>query len=97
MREIQFGIGFRRLDDIAGEAREAEALGYQFVTTGERVFFHGPTGNGLISLAATAGSPDDCIGRLKEYIAAGARTIILNSACPGTTWWKINGCSQQPC
>ena len=48
----------RRLDNIATEAREAETLGYQFVTTGEHVFFHGPTGNGLISLAAAAGATE---------------------------------------
>ena len=58
MSEIEFGIGFRRLDDIAAEAREAEALGYQFITTGEHVFFHGPTANGLISLAAAAGATE---------------------------------------
>lgn len=58
MSEIEFGIGFRRLDDIAAEAREAESLGYQFITTGEHVFFHGPTGNGLISLAAAAGATE---------------------------------------
>ncbi len=58
MSEIEFGIGFRRLDDVAAEAREAEALGYQFISTGEHVFFHGPTGNGLISLAAAAGATE---------------------------------------
>ncbi|MFB3104114.1 MAG: LLM class flavin-dependent oxidoreductase [Pseudomonadales bacterium] len=58
MSEIEFGIGFRRLDDIAAEAREAESLGYQFITTGEHVFFYGPTGNGLISLAAAAGATE---------------------------------------
>ena len=58
MSEIEFGIGFRRLDNIAAEARDAEALGYQFITTGEHVFFHGPTGNGLISLAAAAGATE---------------------------------------
>ena len=58
MSEIEFGIGFRRLDEIAAEARKAESLGYQFITTGEHVFFHGPTGNGLISLAAAAGATE---------------------------------------
>ncbi len=58
MSEIEFGIGFRRLDDVAAEAREAEALGYQFISTGEHVFFHGPTANGLISLAAAAGATE---------------------------------------
>jgi alkanesulfonate monooxygenase SsuD/methylene tetrahydromethanopterin reductase-like flavin-dependent oxidoreductase (luciferase family) len=37
----------------------------------------------LVGKYALAGNPDDCIARLKEYIDAGARTIILNSACPG--------------
>ena len=36
----------------------------------------------LVGRYALAGNPDDCIKRLKEYIDAGAGTIILNSACP---------------
>jgi probable F420-dependent oxidoreductase len=56
MSDVQFGIGLRRLDDIAANAREAESLGFDFLTTGEHVFFYGPTGNGLISLAAAAGA-----------------------------------------
>ena len=39
-------------------ARQADDLGYQFVTAGEHVFFHGPTGNSLISLAAAAGATE---------------------------------------
>jgi probable F420-dependent oxidoreductase len=56
MTDVQFGIVLRRLDDVAANAREAEALGYDFLSTGEHVFFHGPTGNGLITLAAAAGA-----------------------------------------
>jgi probable F420-dependent oxidoreductase len=56
MTDVQFGIGLRRLDTIAEDARNAEALGYEFLTTGEHVFFYGPIGNGLISLAAAAGA-----------------------------------------
>ncbi len=56
MSDIEFGIGLRRLDNVAADAQEAEALGYQFVTTGEHVFFYGPIGNSLISLAAAAGA-----------------------------------------
>ena len=37
----------------------------------------------LVGKYALAGNPEDCIKRLQEYIDAGARTIILNSACPG--------------
>ena len=53
---LRFGIGLRRLDDVAGSAREAEELGYEFATTGEHVFFYGPINNGLITLAAAAGA-----------------------------------------
>ena len=56
MAEVEFGIGLRRIDDIAANAREAERLGYQFVSTGEHVFFYGPVNNGLIALAAAAGA-----------------------------------------
>ncbi len=56
MPQVDFGIGLRRIDDIAASAREAERLGYQFVSTGEHVFFHGPVNNGLIALAAAAGA-----------------------------------------
>lgn len=53
---MELGIGLPRLDDIATAAQRAEQLGYDFVTTGEHVFFYGPIGNGLISLAAAAGA-----------------------------------------
>ncbi len=53
---VEFGIGLRRMDHISEDARTAEALGYQFVSTGEHVFFHGPVANGLIQLAAAAGA-----------------------------------------
>ena len=56
MTTIDFGIGLRRLDSAAEDARAAEALGYAFVSTGEHVFFYGPIGNGLIQLAAAAGA-----------------------------------------
>ena len=35
-----------------------------------------------INVDEVAGNPDGCIARLREYIDAGARTIMLNSACP---------------
>ena len=56
MANLEFGISLSRLDDVAAEAQTAEALGYDYVTSGEHVFFHGPTGNGLMSLAAAAGA-----------------------------------------
>ena len=54
---IEFGIALGRRDIVA-EARAAEAAGYDFATTGEHVFFYGPTGNGLITLAAAAGATE---------------------------------------
>ena len=53
---IELGIGLSRLDRVAESAQRAEALGYDFVVTGEHVFFYGPINNGLISLAAAAGA-----------------------------------------
>jgi alkanesulfonate monooxygenase SsuD/methylene tetrahydromethanopterin reductase-like flavin-dependent oxidoreductase (luciferase family) len=36
----------------------------------------------LVGKYALAGNPQDCVARLREYVDAGARTILLNSACP---------------
>ena len=58
MEQMQFGIALSRRDDIVAEARTAEAMGYDLVTAGEHVFFHGPTSNGLITLAAAAGATE---------------------------------------
>jgi probable F420-dependent oxidoreductase len=54
--DVELGIGVGRLDDIAALARRAEALGYDFVSTGEHVFFYGPIGNGFVSLSVAAGA-----------------------------------------
>ncbi|MBT6276057.1 MAG: LLM class flavin-dependent oxidoreductase [Chromatiales bacterium] len=56
MNEVKFGIGLRRPEAVVADAQKAESLGYQFATTGEHVFFHGSTTNGLITLAAAAGA-----------------------------------------
>jgi probable F420-dependent oxidoreductase len=56
MSTVELGIGLSRLDDVAASAANAERLGYDFVSTGEHVFFHGPVGNGFISLAVAAGA-----------------------------------------
>ena len=40
----------------ATAASEAEASGFDAVASGEHLFFHGPTGNAFISLAAAAGA-----------------------------------------
>ncbi len=54
--EIELGIGLSRLDNVAAAALRAEQLGYDFVSTGEHVFFYGPIGNGFVSLAVAAGA-----------------------------------------
>lgn len=56
MGNVEFGIGLRRLDSVAEDAVNAEKLGYEYLSTGEHVFFYGPIGNSLISLAAAAGA-----------------------------------------
>ncbi len=56
MATMELGINLGRLDDIAANAQRAEQQGYDFVGVGEHVFFHGPIGNGLITLAAAAGA-----------------------------------------
>ena len=56
MADIELGIGLSNFDNIAENAQRAEQLGYDFVSTGEHVFFYGPIGNGLIALAAAAGA-----------------------------------------
>jgi probable F420-dependent oxidoreductase len=55
---VEFGIGLRRVDTVTADARQAEALGFDFVSTGEHVFFYGPIGNSLISLATAAGATE---------------------------------------
>jgi len=53
---IEFGLAMRRADNVAEQAREIEALGYDYATTGEHVFFHVPCSNSFISLAVAAGA-----------------------------------------
>lgn len=44
------------VDDIARRARIVEELGFDYLACGEHLFFHGPTPNSLIALAAAAGA-----------------------------------------
>ena len=36
----------------------------------------------LVGKYALAGTPEDCIARLREYVDAGAETVVLASVCP---------------
>ncbi len=56
--ELEFGISLRLLHDAKDEARGAEALGYDYLLTGEHIAFHGPTANNVVSLAAAAGATE---------------------------------------
>ena len=42
--------------EVIGAARRAEELGYDFLACGEHVFFHSPTPNAFVALAAAAGA-----------------------------------------
>lgn len=42
--------------EVVGAARRAEELGYDFLACGEHVFFHSPTPNAFVALAAAAGA-----------------------------------------
>jgi probable F420-dependent oxidoreductase len=55
---IEFGISLRLLRGAKDEARNAEALGFDYLLTGEHIMFHGPTANNMVSLAAAAGATD---------------------------------------
>ncbi len=56
MSEIEFGIHLSLLHGAKDDARNAEALGYDYLLTGEHIMFHGPTTNTLIALATAAGA-----------------------------------------
>jgi probable F420-dependent oxidoreductase len=44
--------------DVPGQARRAEQLGFSLVSSGEHVFFHGPTANAFVTLAAAAAATE---------------------------------------
>ncbi len=52
----EFGLAEGLLHDTVDQARRAEDLGFDYLSTGEHLMFHGPVPNGLISLAAAAGA-----------------------------------------
>ncbi len=56
--KIEFGISMGLLREAKEEAQTAEALGYDYLLTGEHVMFYTPVANTLISLAAAAGATE---------------------------------------
>ena len=53
---LEFGMMMRGTDGIEATAKRIEALGFDYVGSGEHVAFHVPTPNNFISLAVAAGA-----------------------------------------
>ncbi len=53
---IEFGVALTSVKGVAEFAQTAERLGYDYLTCGEHVMFHGPVSNSLIALAIAAGA-----------------------------------------
>ncbi len=54
MARVEFGLSLSSMTTVAPFARDAEAMGFDYLTCGEHLMFHGPIGNSLIALAAAA-------------------------------------------
>lgn len=65
----RFAISLPQQGEIAQAARSAEQLGFDYVSSGEHVVFHGPTPNSFVSLAAAAGATQQ-IGLLSAVALA---------------------------
>jgi alkanesulfonate monooxygenase SsuD/methylene tetrahydromethanopterin reductase-like flavin-dependent oxidoreductase (luciferase family) len=56
---MRLGITIHRATgSVATRAREAERWGFDFVASGGHLFFHGPTSNAFVTLAAAAGATE---------------------------------------
>jgi alkanesulfonate monooxygenase SsuD/methylene tetrahydromethanopterin reductase-like flavin-dependent oxidoreductase (luciferase family) len=56
---VQIGITLHRsTSPVVAQARNAERWGFDFVASGEHLFFHGPTPNAFVTLAAAAGATE---------------------------------------
>ena len=58
MASIEFGVALTSVKGVAEFARLAERLGYDYLTCGEHVMFHGPVSNSLIALSVAAGATE---------------------------------------
>ncbi|HKD69183.1 MAG TPA: LLM class flavin-dependent oxidoreductase [Candidatus Binataceae bacterium] len=54
MARIEFGLSLGSMSTIPSFARNAEVMGFDYLTCGEHLMFHGPIGNSLIALAGAA-------------------------------------------
>lgn len=53
---LEIGVSCTDPNRAVAEARAAERLGFDYVASGEHLFFHGPTTNVFVQLAAAAGA-----------------------------------------
>jgi probable F420-dependent oxidoreductase len=58
LRVPSFALSLPQEGQVSGAARAAERLGFDYVSCGEHVFFHGPTANSFVTLAAAAGATE---------------------------------------
>ena len=58
MASIEFGVALTSVKGVVEFARFAERLGYDYLTCGEHVMFHGPVSNSLIALSLAAGATE---------------------------------------
>jgi len=56
MATLKFGVSLPKGQEDAAFATEAEELGFDYVSCGEHLAFHGPTTNAFVNLAAAAGA-----------------------------------------
>lgn len=85
------------------EARQTEELGFDGVAAGEHLFFHGPTGNTFVTLAAAAGATTrvrliSSLTLLPLYPAAVAIKLAtsLDQASGGRLEWGIGVGGEYP-
>ena len=55
MEGIEFGISQYSMNNLPEFARRMEAMGFDYLTCGEHLMFHGPIANSLIALGTAAG------------------------------------------
>lgn len=56
--QLEFGIVQRLLHNAVEQAKTAEALGFDYLVTGEHIMFHGPVSNNIVALSAAAGATE---------------------------------------
>ena len=54
--KVQFGTALRSSYNVASAAAQIEALGFDILSCGEHVTFHGDSANGIVSLSVAAGA-----------------------------------------